>query len=169
MTLPVKVPDFRDKSSVIEEFAKMTGPVPCDGCKLCCQGHHLVVLFPEHGDDITQYETEVIGTKDGEDIHRLKFKENGDCHYLGPDGCTIHDRAPSVCRYFDCRVVFLETDRETRRRMTKSGHESRDVYRAGRERVPSLNPEAREKIATSLRGQVGNSILGIAAKYQGKR
>jgi len=31
---------------------------------------------------------------------------NGDCVYLGADGCTIHGRQPAVCKAFDCRVFF---------------------------------------------------------------
>lgn len=36
-------------------------------------------------------------------MHMLAHKANGECVYLGKKGCTIHDRAPIVCKAFDCR------------------------------------------------------------------
>jgi hypothetical protein len=110
------------------------GEVPCNGCTLCCRGWHLVVLFPEFGDDVASYETTDFNGRPA-----LKFKENGDCHYLGDTGCTIHDRVPGVCREFDCRAIVFTSTRHERQGMIKDGHESRDVFKAGRERVHTLN------------------------------
>jgi Fe-S-cluster containining protein len=56
------------------------------------------------GDDPSLYET----VMDGDKI-RFKKHENGgeSCCYLGPQGCTIYDKRPWLCRTFDCRVYVL--------------------------------------------------------------
>jgi len=36
----------------------------------------------------------------------LKHKENGECFYLGKDGCTIHHWKPQKCREMDCRALL---------------------------------------------------------------
>jgi len=68
-------------------------------------------------------------------IIQLQHKENGDCIYLGKEGCTIYDRRPQVCRKFDCRAMFLSQTREQRREWIKSGQMSREVYAAARKRL----------------------------------
>jgi hypothetical protein len=69
--------------------------VPCGRCTACCR-YELVPIVD--GDDVTSYETEAIHG------HRvLKRRADGRCVYLGKRGCTIHERAPKVCREFDCR------------------------------------------------------------------
>jgi Fe-S-cluster containining protein len=81
--------------------------VPCNGCTAFCR-HERIILSEEHGDDHTQYYA--IPTRKGLDgplEWMLAHKRNGDCIYLGKDGCTIHERAPWVCRQFDCRKWFL--------------------------------------------------------------
>ena len=37
----------------------------------------------------------------------LAHAPDGRCIYLGEGGCTIHDRAPSLCRSADCRALAL--------------------------------------------------------------
>lgn len=77
--------------------------VPCNGCKACCK-HQRVILSVEHGDVSELYKT--VPNRLGVDApHNLMLahKPNGDCIYLGEDGCTIHDFAPWACRMFDCR------------------------------------------------------------------
>jgi hypothetical protein len=85
---------------------------------------------------------------DGETFHMLKHKDNGDCFYLDKNGCTIHDRAPSVCRQFDCRQYFLSMTRAARRAMEKAakkhGHDQKSwVFAEGRRRLNTLMPEQR--------------------------
>lgn len=70
--------------------------VNCNGCTACCRGWD-IELQPQ--DDWSQYDHS--GGK-------LTRKPDGSCVYLGDKGCTIHDRAPYVCRKFDCRVRFLQ-------------------------------------------------------------
>ena len=52
------------------------------------------------------YETILLPLADGATIEVIKPRPNGDCLYLGPGGCTIHDRAPAICRAFGCRKYF---------------------------------------------------------------
>ena len=76
-----------------------TKEVPCGNCTICCQKAH-IVLHPEQGDDPTQYEI----TKD----FVLLNKPDGSCIYLGKNGCTIYNRRPFLCRFYDCRKHFLQ-------------------------------------------------------------
>ncbi len=80
-------------------LANRTVDLPCDGCRECCRGD-AIYLHPECGDDPGQYRTVPYN---GRLI--LDHAENGDCTYLGPEGCTIHDSAPVVCRELDCREI----------------------------------------------------------------
>ena len=91
--------------------------VKCGACRACCRGE-AVVLHPEHGDDVSSYETQPMplpGLGGGGLLEKLavaigsssrlllKQKTNGDCIYLSDDaGCTIHARRPAMCRVFDC-------------------------------------------------------------------
>ena len=77
--------------------------VPCEGCTACCRRER-VILSPEHGDVIDDYlVTPNRKGIDGPVEWMLGHQLNGDCIYLGNNGCTIHDRAPWACRQFDCR------------------------------------------------------------------
>jgi uncharacterized protein len=108
------------------------GNVPCNGCRACCL-HDTIPLLPERGDLIWTYEHEVIATA------VLWYGETGECIYLGPDGCTIHDRAPAICRAFDCREIFLSKTRAERLALIKSGVVSNEVFLAGRKRLKTLD------------------------------
>ena len=112
--------------------------VPCNGCRACCS--QAVFLFPDEGDDQSQYETvEAVNPLSGKLSRMLRMKPNGDCHYLGTDGCTIYDRIPLMCRVFDCRRWYLKFTRRERRSMTAKGMLSKDIMDAGRARLPSLD------------------------------
>ncbi|ACK78268.1 hypothetical protein AFE_1014 [Acidithiobacillus ferrooxidans ATCC 23270] len=60
----------------------------------------LIVVSPSMGDDIAQFEAVPMPEMPG--FFRIPEQENGDCHYLGKDGCTIHDHAPAMCQFFSC-------------------------------------------------------------------
>lgn len=125
-------------------------PVPCNGCRVCCQ-RELVVLFPEKGDDPARLEHVALPSLFGP-ILVLKQKDNGDCVYLGADGCTIHDRAPAVCRAFDCRAYFLSMNRHERRLHEKRSAHKVAVFHAGRQRLDTLNEHER-RAATAMRDE----------------
>lgn len=73
--------------------------VPCGGCTLCCRGRQFVPLVEGDRDDF--YQTQQIAGVVG-----LAWKVNGDCIYVTDKGCSIHTRAPRVCRHYDCRGHF---------------------------------------------------------------
>ena len=57
----------------------------------------LIPLMPERGDLIWTCKHEVVATAAGPKAV-LQCGETGECIYLARDGCTIHDRAPAICR-----------------------------------------------------------------------
>lgn len=111
--------------------------VPCNGCIACCKDD-LIVLHPDEGDKPETYETMTITVPSGESIVALARQENGWCIYLTEAGCSIHGRAPLICREFDCRRAFLKWDRATRRMLIAKGMASKEVMDAGRKRLDSL-------------------------------
>lgn len=109
--------------------------VPCNGCTACCQ-KDLIILHPDLGDDPSKYETmEAHNQLTGKPDLALKHKPEGGCFYLGPNGCTIHDRSPVTCREFDCRKLFLQFTRNERRDLVKKGFADKAVFEAGRRRL----------------------------------
>lgn len=116
--------------------------VPCDGCVACCI-NDAIILHPECGDDPSVYETEDIRHPfTGKPAKMLKHKPNGECIYLGKGGCTIHDRAPAICREFDCRRQFLQFSRNDRRRFIKAGVMDKEKFEPGRKRLHTLPERA---------------------------
>jgi hypothetical protein len=92
----------------------------------------LIVVLAE--EEYANYDWAWVTTREGKRLGRaLKRLPNGDCIYLGPDGCTIHDHAPHVCGRFDCRELFLKSDRAGRRQAIKSGKLPKELFDKGRE------------------------------------
>lgn len=104
--------------------------VECGSCVLCCR-NQVVGVFADTGDDPSAYETETLEIG-GLSLMILKRQPNGDCHYLGPTGCTIYDRRPATCRAFDCGAWFRKHTRAERRRATKDDYD-RALFARGRE------------------------------------
>lgn len=117
--------------------------VPCNGCTACCE-HDLLILHPECGDDPAQYETmAVVNPITGQPALALKHKPEGGCIYLERGkGCTIHDRAPAICREFDCRRFVARFSKPERKEMLASGAISRSVMQAGFDRLHTLAKDA---------------------------
>jgi len=108
----------------------------------------MVMLLADEGDDVGSYDHEIIDLPEariGPLDHLagrgpiLKRHPNGDCVYLGADGCTIHDRAPVICRIFDCRRLVRSHTRQEIRRMVSSGLLDRNIVEQGRKMIRS-NP-----------------------------
>lgn len=114
------------------------GDVPCGGCHHCCQ-REVIAILPDHGDDPKRYAHDIIVSPGQGPIAILKHKPNGDCVYLGSNGCTIHGNAPFLCRVFDCRQWFRGHSRAERRKMVEASPGTRDVFDAGRERLHTLD------------------------------
>ena len=116
--------------------------VPCGGCRACCRNDR-IILHPEHGDDPASFEIEPTWNPlTNRPALMLKHKPNGDCIYLGEEGCTIHDRAPAICREFDCRRFFMKFSRAERRAGVSRGLLTKAILDAGRERMRSLDAPA---------------------------
>lgn len=109
----------------------MRNVVPCGDCHLCCK--LMTPILPDKGDDPAQYQTAMCHTPGKAPYMILDRHANGDCVYLGADGCTIWDRAPFVCRDFDCRNTFKNSDRAGRRLAIKNGDMSKEIFDRGRE------------------------------------
>lgn len=92
--------------------------VPCRSirCTACCRGD-LIFILPDQGDRASDYQTATIADHYPDAPPELAAavvlaqRENGECVYLGDDGCTIHDRAPAICRVFDCRKAVPHADK----------------------------------------------------------
>jgi uncharacterized protein len=90
--------------------------VPCNGCTLCCRGD-AIRLFAE--DRASEYETVPHPFIPG--ALMIAHQDNGNCIYLVDSGCSIHDRAPSLCRTADCRSLALGVDYETAKALHRMG------------------------------------------------
>lgn len=100
--------------------------VPCGDCTLCCQGD-AIALFPEHGDDIGAY---VTCTINGVTIIK---RDGPTCRYLINGRCSIYDRRPMICRFFDCRGLYRSLSRAKRKRMIALGLADKAIFDRGRE------------------------------------
>ena len=114
------------------------GDVPCGPCHACCRSE-LVMILPDEGDIIENYDHELIFIPGVGEMAFLRHLKNGDCVYLGRDGCTIHGRAPHLCKIFDCRGFYLSKTRAERQEHRKHGLVARAVLNAGRERLQTLD------------------------------
>lgn len=107
---------------------KVSYDVPCGGCTRCCRNDS-VRLLPD--DDPGQYQTQphpyIPGAK------MLAHTQTGDCVYLGPQGCTIHDRKPLMCREMDCRRIAQAITWTQARKLDARGDLRMDVWRRGKE------------------------------------
>jgi Fe-S-cluster containining protein len=99
-------------------------------------------ILPERGDNPAEYDTATCYTPGKKPYMILNRKDNGECIYLGADGCTIHDRAPWVCRTFDCRELYKASDRVGRRIAIKRGDMTKEIFDRGRELLDVGGPRS---------------------------
>lgn len=78
--------------------------VPCNGCTACCH-LHVVEVDPSVEPPERLAELDLVAAEDGTTV--LRRGEDGACIHLGPEGCTVYDNRPTVCRTFDCRMYAL--------------------------------------------------------------
>jgi Fe-S-cluster containining protein len=123
------------------------GDVPCGPCHACCRSE-LIALIPEDGDDVASYDHDLIFLPGLGEVAYIKHRKNGDCVYLGRDGCTIHQRRPVICRAFDCRAFYLSKTRAERQEHRKAGAMARAVLNAGHERMKTLDIGEVRKVPT---------------------
>jgi len=104
--------------------------VPCGTCTLCCR----TLIVPLAQEEYEQYDWAWVVKPDGTRLGRaLRRQPDGSCVYLETGGCSIHGRAPHVCQRFDCRELFLKSDRAGRRAAVKSGKLPKALFDKGRE------------------------------------
>ena len=111
----------------------MRNMVPCGDCHLCCR--MMTPILPEKGDDPAQYQTAMCYTPGKKPYMILDRHPGGDCVYLNDNGCTIWDRAPFACRDYDCRAIFMNSDRAGRRLAVRRGEIDARIFKRGRELV----------------------------------
>lgn len=112
--------------------------VPCDGCTLCCQGDAIRLL---EEDDPGLYNTEPHSYIPG--ALMLAHKPNGDCIYLDESGCSIHNRAPSLCRAADCRALAFKYNFEMALRLHEVGSIDLRVWDKGNELIKKMRRSKR--------------------------
>jgi Fe-S-cluster containining protein len=107
--------------------------VPCDGCTLCCQGDAIRMLEEDRPEEfITEPHSYIPGAL------MLAHKPNGDCIYLDEKGCSIHTRAPSLCRSADCRALAFKYNFETALKLHEIGSIDLRVWDKGNELIKRL-------------------------------
>jgi Fe-S-cluster containining protein len=106
--------------------------VDCGSCSKCCR-NAAIILLPQDAD---WYEKVPAGVDaDGKPYFKLPNKPDGSCHYLSEEGrCTIHGRAPIICRQFSCVEAFNFYSRQERRQMVKDGVVDPEIWVEGRKR-----------------------------------
>lgn len=73
----------------------MTGePLVCGSCSACCRGFNVAIT----ADEAERFDH----TRDGDRL-LLRRDRFGRCIYLGPNGCTVYEHRPQICRDYDCR------------------------------------------------------------------
>jgi Fe-S-cluster containining protein len=80
----------------------------------------------------------------GNGVFLLATTPDGACVYLGPEGCTIYDRRPLLCRSFDCRKHYLILPRQDRDNLVRLKLSSRAVFNEGRKRLKTLSASERQ-------------------------
>lgn len=133
--------------------------VPCGACSACCRGE-AVILTDE--DDAGQYET-MPAMVEGV-AYLVLAKRNGACVYLKEGRCSIHGRAPLMCRVFDCRKWLASMSRPEWRRLLREGKIDLDVVVAARSRMGTLTDEEREQAVA-----IGEARRAKAARAAGGR
>jgi hypothetical protein len=113
--------------------------VPCNGCTLCCQGDAVRL---EEAELSMNYQTEPHPYVTG--ARMLAHKANGDCFYLGENGCSIHERAPLLCRSADCRSLAARIDFVTARRLHLTGRLDLRVWDQGKKLLAAMVSSPRD-------------------------
>lgn len=100
------------------------------------------MLHPDRGDDPARFVTvPFTNPVTGKRALRIPQMPNGDCYYLDEGGCSIHDRAPVVCREFDCRrfvTIFEALPAAQRKQFRDAGLIDDATLAAGRLRIATL-------------------------------
>ncbi len=102
--------------------------VPCNGCTKCCHNDAVRILPHE---DAGQWKVEPHPWMPLAVM--LAHKPNGDCVYLGDQGCTIQNDKPQQCYEMDCRAIARAVTWTQARKLAKRGAMRMGVWWRGRE------------------------------------
>jgi Fe-S-cluster containining protein len=80
--------------------------VPCNDCRACCYQPGGVNVAPEKEPPERLPHLRLQWNEERQ-FHELLRREDGACVHLGPEGCTIYEHRPEVCRRHDCRVPAI--------------------------------------------------------------
>ena len=87
----------------------------CQRCGVCCNNKRIEPDPEERsrlaaflGISSDRFGADYLELSTGE----LRLTSNGDCLFLGPDGCRIHPARPLVCRLFPLGLIRDENGRE---------------------------------------------------------
>jgi hypothetical protein len=114
--------------------------VPCNGCTLCCQGDAIRL---ESEDLKMNYQTEPHPYIPGGLM--LAHKPNGECVYLDDRGCSIHGRAPSLCRIADCRSLAIRLSLGEAMRLHAMGRLDFRVWDQGHKLLAATAPQGSKR------------------------
>jgi Fe-S-cluster containining protein len=67
----------------------------------------------------------------------LAHAKNGNCIYLGENGCTIHDTKPQMCKEMDCRRIAAAVTWTQARKLNKQGKIRIEIWQRGKELLRS--------------------------------
>ena len=141
--------------------------VPCNGCTLCCR-QELIWLHPEDGDPAQWVTEPAVHPLSGEVGRALAKKSGGaECVYLGDHGCTIHGRAPIICRAYDCGAAFAMLTRAERRRRVALGLADKAVFEQGgvRARPPGAARARTNPMTTRPDPALVEALIHAAVAY----
>lgn len=97
-------------------------PLKCAGCRKCCLGD-TVKLQP--WEDPSRWKTKLV---DGRRV--LRKGKDGNCVYLGKQGCRIQQGKPFACQIYDCRVAAEIAERPDGQRLVVAAHPATQHGRA---------------------------------------
>lgn len=113
--------------------------VPCNGCTLCCEGDAVRLLEEDDPEDyLTEPHSYIPGAL------MLAHKPDGNCIYLEETGCSIHGRAPSLCRSADCRAIAFKYNFENALKLHEAGRIDLRVWDKGNDLIKHMTRQKRK-------------------------
>lgn len=77
----------------------------CGTCIVCCRWGNDIAIRPVlTSEEVKRFKC--VSSQMGGFV--LAATEEGNCIYVGPNGCTIYKDRPRQCRLFDCRQLYSE-------------------------------------------------------------
>jgi hypothetical protein len=81
----------------------------------------------------------------------IAHKPNGECIYLNEHGCSIHDRAPSLCRSADCRSIAIRLSFEQANAFHVTGRLDFRVWLQGHKLLEAMKKERTKNLDSEKR------------------